>query len=153
MCSVLNIAEAIDRMVAEIPGNAKLQIKLGLISLEEEPFEKFHEIMWDISGYKDSLYELASFVANLELSQTGGDDAGKKNLLAEMTSLVSRRLLLRQMVSKKYKIEGIPNDLFKAYAESAEEGWVVRINEIAHCLCLIEGKRMAESEKLAKLFR
>jgi hypothetical protein len=149
---MLNVAVTIDKMVAEIPGNRELQIDLGIITSEDDPFEEFQQINWNHSDRRDGLYDLASLVADNDLSRTGNDDSQKKALLTEMIVIVSRRLVLRQIISKKYVVNDIPHDQLAIYARVAEDGWVTRLNELANSLKIIEDRREVENGKLAKLF-
>lgn len=150
---ILNISAILDRLVSELPSNKELQSKLGLISSEEEPFAELGEIVWNCSDRRDKVCNEAVTLANQMLAATGDDDFTAKELLEEIITLANRRLMLRQVVLKKCGIDTIPHDLLRAYAESAENGWSDRVDEIIHRLSLIESRRHNESEKLAKLFR
>lgn len=149
---LLDIAGIIDGMMARLLGDAKTQVNLGLISLEEDPIKSFSDFKWNSSNSEDNLYELSSILASKQFDETGEDDAPKKDLLAEMSRLVNRRLLLRQMIFCRHEFDGMPKELLRAYSESADKGWKDRINEIAGLLILSMSQQITDNERLAKLF-
>lgn len=149
---MIDISGILDDILRNLPGNNKLQESLGLIGQEDEPFNSIQDIAWSNSTIQDVCYELASMIVNQEISEANEEDIRANLLYREITSIINRRMLLKQIISSRYAVAGIPCELFSIYGASADEGWGNRLKEILTELKKLDSTISMEDKKLSKLF-